>query len=208
MADFLKARLERQSVLDSQRLARHVVDHALKLSPGQKAVDDISAAVAHFRVPRRCVLFTGPPFEKRRDSYYASIFASFKGHKAVCGGTTAQLLSRELGRELKVGHESRGGLPPMSIMEGVDLVTEGLVTMTRSIRYLETDDFRQADAAGSLTRFLLSHDVIHVMEGTGVNMANFDPSLSFDYDIRRNVVKRLAEVLSTRHLKSVRIQRV
>jgi DNA polymerase III delta prime subunit len=206
--DFLKARLDRQGGLDSHRLACQVVDLALKLSPGRKPVDDVSAAVVHFRVPRRCVLFTGPPFEKRRDSYYASSFAGFKGRKAVCGGTTAQLLARELGRSLRVGHESRGGLPPMSIMEGVDLVTEWLVTMTRAIVYLEANDTTQADAAGALTRFLLSHDMIHIMEGTGINVANFDPSSSFDHDVRRNVVKRLAETLRTKHLKSVKIQRV
>ncbi|MDR1519301.1 MAG: serine/threonine protein phosphatase, partial [Planctomycetota bacterium] len=86
--------------------------------------------------------------------------------------------------------------------------TEGLVTMTRAARYLEADELDRADAAGALVRFLLGHDIISVMEGTGVNLANFDPSMSSDFDLRRNVVKRLAEVLRDKHLRSVRIQRV
>jgi hypothetical protein len=208
LLDFLRVRLERQSVLDSQRLSRHVVDLAIKLSPDRKAVDDISAAVIHFRVPRRCVIFTGPPFERRRDPYYARIFDEFNGRKAICGGTTAQFLARELGRSLKIGHENRGGLPPLGVMDGVDLVTEGVVTMTRAVSYLESDDTGRADAAGALTRFILGHDIIHFMEGTGINLANFDPAWVPDYDIRRNVVKRMAHVLRTKHLKSVRIQRV
>ncbi|MDR1658296.1 MAG: serine/threonine-protein phosphatase [Deltaproteobacteria bacterium] len=208
LLDFLKTRLERQYTLDSLRLAIHIRDLALKLSPNQKAVDDISAAVVHFRNPRRCVVFTGPPFEKRRDSYYAQAFNNFKGRKAICGGTTAIFLARELQRDLAVGGDSRGGLPPLSTMDGIDLVTEGLLTLTRAIHYLEIDDFTQADAAGSLVRFLMGHDIIHIMEGTGINLANFDPSRPFDFEIRRTLVKKLADVLQTKHLRSVRIQRV
>jgi hypothetical protein len=171
-------------------------------------VDDISSVVVHFRTPRRCVIFTGPPFEKRRDSYYASSFDKYPGRKAICGGTTATLLARELGRTLTQGHGKSGDLPPMSYMEGVDLVTEGLVTMSRAIKYLETDDHGQADPAGSLVRFFMSHDIIHIMEGTGVNMANFDPSQVADMDLRRNLVRKMAEVLREKHLKTVNIQRV
>jgi hypothetical protein len=208
LTDFLKTRLERQYSLDSLGLARHIRDLALKLSPGRNAVDDISAAVVHFRNPRRCVLFTGPPFEKNRDTYYAQTFASFKGSKAICGGTTAIFLARELNRKLSLGTESLGDLPPQSTMEGVDLVTEGILTLSRAIRYLEVGDFNQSDPAGSLVRFLTKHDIIHIMEGTGINKANFDPSHSADFDLRRTLVKKLAEVLQTKHLRSVRIQRV
>jgi hypothetical protein len=208
LIDYLKVLLERQYTLDSLRLAKHITSLALKISPKGKAIDDITAAVVHFRDPRRCLIFTGPPFEKNRDSYYADAFARFAGRKAICGGTTAQFLSRELKRPLGIGYESRGGLPPQSVMDGVDLVTEGLLTLNRAIHYLETDDLKQADPAGSLVRFMLSHDIIHIMEGTGVNMANFDPSQVHDFDIRRNIIKKLAEVLQERHLKLVKIQRV
>ncbi|MDR2444071.1 MAG: serine/threonine-protein phosphatase [Deltaproteobacteria bacterium] len=208
LLDFLVSSLERHYTLDSLRLCKHITSLALKLSPQHKPVDDISAVVVHFRNPRRCVVFTGPPFEKRRDSYYALAFDRFNGRKAVCGGTTAILLARELKRRLSVGSESRGGLPPLSIMEGVDLVTEGLLTLSRAISYLQTDNLNQADAAGSLVRFLLSHDIIHIMEGTGINVANFDPSRAVDFDLRQTLVQKLSEVLRTKHLKSVRVQRV
>ncbi|MDR2300581.1 MAG: serine/threonine-protein phosphatase [Deltaproteobacteria bacterium] len=208
LLDFLKVLLERHYVVDSLRLSKHITSMALNLSPNHQAVDDISASVVHFREPRRCLIFTGPPFEKARDAYYADAFARFKGPKAICGGTTAQFLSRELKRPLIYGRESRGGLPPDLGMEGVELVTEGLLTLNRVIKYLETDDLKQSDPAGALVRFMLSHDIIHVMEGTGINMSNFDPSQIHDFDIRRNVIKRLTQVLQTKHLKMVRIQRV
>ncbi|MDR1297322.1 MAG: SpoIIE family protein phosphatase [Deltaproteobacteria bacterium] len=208
LADFLQARLERHHAIDGTMLAREVVGQAVKLSPNRRPVDDISAVVVHFRTPRRCILFTGPPFEKRRDAYYARSFDQFPGRKAVCGGTTAALLARELGRTVATAGDFRGGLPPASRMEGVDLVTEGLLTMSRAVKYLESDEPPPGDPAGSLVRFLLSHDIIHVMEGTGVNMANFDPSHVADMDLRRNVVGKLAEALRNRHLKTVAVQRV
>ncbi|MDR3134892.1 MAG: serine/threonine-protein phosphatase [Deltaproteobacteria bacterium] len=208
LQEFLKTRLDRQYTLDSARLSSQVVDLALKLSPQRQPVDDITAAVVHFRDPRRCVVFTGPPFEKRRDSYYAEAFDCFKGRKAICGGTTANFLARELKRKLRVGSERRGGIPPLSFMDGVDLVTEGLLTLTRAVRYLETEDLGQADAAGSLARFLLGNDIIHFMEGTGVNLANFDPAQAIDFDIRRNIVKKLGDILEGKYLRKVRIQRV
>jgi hypothetical protein len=208
LEDFLQARLERHYTIDGAMLAREIIGQAVKLSPRHKPVDDISAVVIHFRTPRRCVLFTGPPFEKRRDSYYAKSFDQYPGRKAICGGTTASLLARELGRTITVGSNSRSDLPPMSYMDGVDLVTEGLLTMSRAIKYLEIDQLSPADPAGSLVRFLLNHDVIQIMEGTGVNMANFDPSQVVDLDLRRNVVSKLAEVLREKHLKTVNIQRI
>ena len=93
-------------------------------------------------------------------------------------------------------------------MDGVDLITDGLLTLSRAIQYLETDDLKQSDPAGALVRFMLGHDIIHFMEGTGVNLSNFDPSQTHDFDIRRNVVKRLTQTLQTKHLKMVKIQRV
>ncbi|MDR1309834.1 MAG: serine/threonine-protein phosphatase [Deltaproteobacteria bacterium] len=209
LEDFLRARLDRHYSIDGSMLAREIVGQAIKLSPGRKPVDDVSAVVVHFRTPRRCVLFTGPPFEKGRDPYYVESFRKYPGRKAICGGTTASLVARELGRDLRVDQgPSSGGLPPMSFMEGVDLVTEGLLTMSRALKYLEADDLGQADPAGSLARFLARHDVIHVMEGTGVNLANFDPSRALDMDLRRDVVRKLADVLRNRHLKTVGIQRI
>ncbi|MDR2367647.1 MAG: serine/threonine-protein phosphatase [Deltaproteobacteria bacterium] len=208
LSDFVSALLQRHCVIDSQRLAKHLTSMAVGLFPDRLPTDDVSAAVAHFRVPRRCLVFTGPPFERSRDPYYAEAFAAFKGPKAICGGTTAQFLARELNLLIKVGQGRGGGLPPESAMEGVELVTEGLLTLTRAIQYLETNDLRRPDPAGALVRFMLAHDIIHVMEGTAVNVANFDPSQTHDLDIRRNVIKRMAQVLQTRHLKMVRVQRV
>ncbi|MDR1546108.1 MAG: serine/threonine-protein phosphatase [Deltaproteobacteria bacterium] len=208
LADLLKRRLERRPSTDSHELARCAVDRAAELSPGRRPADDVSAAAVHFRTPRKAVVFTGPPYERSRDAYYAAIFDRFVGRKAVCGGTTANLLARELGRTLKVGGFGSGDLPPTSTMDGVDLITEGVLTLSRASAYLEQDALDQPDAAGSLVRFLLGADVIRIMEGSGLNGAALNPSLNLDCDFRRNLVKRLAELLRRRHLKTVTIQRI
>jgi hypothetical protein len=101
-----------------------------------------------------------------------------------------------------------GGLPPAARMKGADLVTEGIITLTRALGYLESMNLEGKDPAADLANFLLESDTIHFLEGSSLNSANFDPKLDNDFDIRRNVVRKLSDVLMKKYLKKVTVQRI
>lgn len=151
------------------------------------------------------LLFTGPPFDQSRDAECARIFRDFRGTRVISGGTSAEIISRELHRPLTIDLAAAGDLPPPSHMEGADLVTEGIFTLSRAARYLETGDQTRLDPAGELAELMRRHDVIDFLVGTRINEAHQDPNLPVDLELRRNIVKRLGDVLRNRYMKEVNV---
>lgn len=172
--------------------------------------DDTTCAVVYFREPRQLLICTGPPFHEQKDKYLASIVSQHTGKKIICGGTTAQILSREFGKEIEVGmNVGKSGLPPTSSMEGVDLITEGILTIGRVAEILEehtTGDVEGDGPAVEIVRMLLQNDIIDFVVGTKINIAHQDPNLPVELEIRRNVVKRIVKLLDEKYLKEVRLQ--
>ncbi|MPN13306.1 hypothetical protein SDC9_160627 [bioreactor metagenome] len=152
------------------------------------------------------LLFTGPPFDRERDAECARQFRDFDGTRVICGGTSAAIVSRELGIPLIPEPDSGSGdLPPTSKLEGADLVTEGIVTLSRAANYLEQGDAEHNNPAGHLVDLLRRNDVIEFLVGTRINEAHQDPNLPADLELRRNIVKRVAAALRDRYMKEVRI---
>jgi hypothetical protein len=168
----------------------------------------MTCAVMYFRRPRNLILLTGPPFSKDRDGEYAAALKDFEGTKVICGGTTAEIVGRRLGRSIETDLESWSpGVPPRSSMEGVDLITEGILTLTEAKKILENQTgLREANPAAELARLLLDNDVINFVVGTRINEAHQDPTLPVEIEIRRNIVKAMATVLEEKHLKEVSIR--
>lgn len=203
---FLEAAISRNSNISSDFLAHEVVNQATKCEPNHQPQDDISCAVMYFRSPRKALIFTGPPYEKHKDHDYAVQLISFGGKRAICGGTTANIVSRELKRDIKTPTTtSMGSLPPVSYMEDVDLITEGILTLTKAQEYLEQEKLTESDAAGELVKFLLSSDLIEFMVGAMLNQAHYDPALPIEIEIRRNVIKNIKRVLEEKYFKQVEI---
>ncbi|MBR5757460.1 MAG: SpoIIE family protein phosphatase [Thermoguttaceae bacterium] len=195
--------------VSSRALSRKIVDEATRKEPGVVANDDISAAVFYFRKPRKLLFWTGPPFSSDRDREIAERFANFPGKKAISGGTTANIAARELRREITMKPRekfARSSVPLASRMEGVDLITEGVLTLAKTIEYL-SDDARPStsDAASELADMFLDADEIEAMVGTKINEAHFDPSLPTRLDFRRNLIDKLAKTLREKYLKSVNV---
>ena len=127
-----------------------------------------------------------------KDREYCLSFSFFGGKKAICGGTTANLVSRELKREIiNLPQTQSGDLPPVAAMDGVDLVTEGILTLTRAAEYLEKEELGHQDAAGQLVEFFLSSDIIEFMVGAMLNQAHYDPSLPIEIEVRRTIIKKI-----------------
>lgn len=193
--------------VSATELSQYIVNQARNIETDRLPKDDISACVLYFREPRESLIFTGPPFHQEKDSEYAQLFADFKGKKAIAGGTTANLISRELNIPITMDTQiSIGKLPSCSFMKGVDLVTEGILTLTKTLEYLESGNYDIDNAAGKLVKFLLDSDCISFMVGAKLNQAHYDPALPVEIEIRKNIIKKMANVLQEKYYKKVNVQ--
>lgn len=204
---FVKQILTEKPDISSRKLSKLIVEEARRKEVNRNAKDDISAMVLHFRAPRQLMILTGPPYFQNRDKEYAEILYKFNGKKAICGGTTANLVARELGLEIATDFQKDcGNLPACAKMEGIDLITEGILTLTQAVEYLEGAPMNEKDAAAKLITFLLDSDCIHFMVGAKLNQAHYDPNLPIELEIRKNVIKKMAKILEEKYMKKVTVQ--
>ncbi len=192
--------------MSATRLATFIVNRA-HTNDGYHAKDDMSAVVIYFREPRRLLLISGPPFDKKKDTKLAGIVSGFKGLRIICGGTTADIIARELGKTIQDTLDFEDPeLPPLSTMDGADLVSEGILTLSKVSQILERYDANTQLGKGPADRIIkmfLESDEIHLWVGTAVNIAHQDPSLPVELEIRRTVVKKIARILEDKLLKEV-----
>lgn len=206
LIEIVKKELDKEPNISSSNLAKRIVKQAILKEPDRKPKDDVSAVCVYYREPRNAVVFTGPPYHQSKDKFYAQALMDFNGKKAISGGTTANLVSRELNIPIKTNiNLSAGKLPAISYMEGIDLVTEGILTLTKACECLDTGEF-QDDAAGALVKFMLDTDCITFMVGAKLNQAHYDPNLPIEIEIRKNVIKKISDILENKYFKKVIIQ--
>lgn len=206
LIDFVKEKLARQSDISSRKLSRQIVEMSERLEPKSLANDDISAIVLYFRKPRNLMVFTGPPYHKERDKEYATLLSHFDGKKIVAGGTTSNIIARELKKRIRTKKLQRDNLPATSKMDGIDLVTEGILTLTKVEQYLQDPDTAQNDSAKIFKEMLLDSDCIFFMVGSQVNQAHCDPALPIDLEIRKNIIRRIQKLLEDKYVKKVNLQ--
>lgn len=210
VVDFVQQTLANTPSLSARDLVRCVVRAAVSKEPTGRAGDDTTCAAIYMRQPRRTLMLSGPPFAANRDHEFAQLVETFVGRKVICGGTSADIVARELKRPLHTPLlGGRSMLPPVSSMEGVDLVTEGILTLTEAQRILESGDMpMETNAATHLVELLRESDVIEMVIGTRINEAHQDPNLPVDLEIRRNLLKRMKRVLEQTYLKEVNIRTI
>ncbi len=196
-------------VISAAQLASKVVNMA-HINDVYHAKDDISCAVIYFRDPRKLLICTGPPFEEVNDVLLGDAVRSFEGKKIICGATTSDVIARELGKTIEDSFEfDDPDLPPISFMEGIDLITEGILTLGKVNEILKNYSGNYKPGKGpadQIVRLLLESDEIHVIIGTRINIAHQDPSLPVELEIRRTVVKRIARLLEEKFLKEIKLQ--
>jgi hypothetical protein len=207
---FARQLISENPSISARELSRRLVAKAGEVD-GLAAKDDITCAVVYFRSPRQLLVMTGPPFSRSRDAQLAMMAVSTPGRKVICGGTTANIISRLLKRPIQdcIGESPDATLPPPASMEGIELVTEGALTLCEVLRLLETEsapEEMRSNAAVRMVAMLLDSDIVNFAVGTCVNEAHQDPSFPVQFDLRRNVVKQIARVLESKHMKRVSIQ--
>jgi hypothetical protein len=207
--EFLREQINRENEISAGELSRRLVTEAMT-NDGRSAKDDITCGVVYYRRPRRLLVITGPPFNRDRDSELAGLAENFTGRKVICGGTTANIVSRLLNRPVKVPMtQTHFDLPPAAIMDGFDLVTEGTITLAKVGELLErgnANDLARKTPASDLVSLMLQSDIVEFMVGTRINEAHQDPNVPVELDLRRNIVRKIAALLESRHLKEARVR--
>jgi hypothetical protein len=144
---------------------------------GGRVEDDTTAAVITCRNAREITMLSGPPSIKSKDRAFIERFMASTGTRVVCGSTTAEVLARELNREIRLKSVGTSlGNPPEYMMDDVDLITEGAVVLNQINNLLDEnpDRFVNDTPAERVCAMLLSADVIKFIVGRSVNDAHME----------------------------------
>lgn len=174
----------------------------------KKPGDDSTVLVAEVTPHRVVNMLAGPPKEKADDERMVRDYMRSQGKKVICGGTSANIVARVLNRKIRTSLTySDPSIPPIGFIEGVDLVTEGVLTLTRTLDILQEYCEKDADSyyfhrideengAAMLARLLLE-DCTHLklFIGTAINPAHQNPNLPADLSIKLKLIDRLAELM-------------
>lgn len=176
-------------------VVRHLVRLAQRLDNGTRG-DDALAAVVRFKTLQTLNLFVGPPEDKTKDEFLVKTFMEQQGKKVICGGTTAQIFERVLKKKIDLDLRSFSeDLPPVGKMEGIDLITEGIVTLTHAFRYLNGQQQNLGYGASILVDMLLEADQINFFVGRAINPAHQNPLFSHDISLKFRLIQDIAQIL-------------
>ncbi len=167
--------------------------------------DDTTALTVHMRTREQVNLVFGPPANVEDNEKMMSLFFSKGGKHIVCGGTTARIAADYLGKALIPGEKKEEDIPPTSTIEGVDLVTEGIITIDRVLTYAkdflaDNESFEQwcykRDGASLIARMLFEEATdVNLFVGRAVNPAHQNPELPINFSVKMQLVRELAESL-------------
>lgn len=161
--------------------------------------DDASVVIVRLRKVRKLNALIGPPRNRADDPLVVRNLIGSEGVRVVCGGTTSQLVGRILKREVQVNMDMVSDLvPPTGQIRGIDLVTEGAVTLYYTLQYLKDDpqkleDIR--DGASRLTKALLRADEVNFIVGLAINPVVHDPDFPVAFALKHQTVRDIAETL-------------
>ena len=171
-----------------------------------KPGDDTTACVVRIRKRVPMNLLFGPPSNRDDNDRMMSLFFSKEGKHIVCGGTTSTIAAKYLHKPLKTTLKFEASdVPPIAEIEGVDLVTEGVITVNKVLEYAQdylqdNESYEQwafkNDGASQISR-LLSEEAtdINFYVGRAINPAHQNPDLPITFSIKMNLVKDLSECL-------------
>jgi hypothetical protein len=179
---------------------------ALSASAGEGEAQErkpVSVVAMYVRPVRTVTVWTGPPADPAQDEEALGRLMDEAGARVICGDTSAQIAARHLEADLELEPRPAHGwieVPPLQTLTGVDLVTEGLVTMGKALERMtgaaQVNDLpRTQDGATRLARILLAADCVYFIVGLAVNPQQIDES---GEPLRRGLVEKIAEHLKAR----------
>ncbi len=195
-----------RQIKNAQDLANQVIE-ICQTYYLQEPGDDTTAVAVRLKKAKHTTIMTGPAKNKQDDSIMIEQFLAQEGAKIICGGTTAQIFARETNRTICKDFEPiNDKIPPISAIEGVDLVTEGIITLTEALNYFDQMPQRQKgdDGANLLLDQLLESDTVTFILGLGENLAYKEMQMSIMLNLREVVINRWQKRLTALG-KTVRI---
>lgn len=181
---------------DPAQLIKRVIKQAKELWMSEPG-DDGTVVAAKYRKARNVAVVTGPAGNPKDMPRMISDFLSTPSQKIICGGTTSHLIADKLGKSVEIDLKYiDSGLPPTAKLEGVDLVTEGILTLNRVVSYMKhgVPDCEE-NAATQLLSTLRNCDGISFLVGTARNAAHQNANFPAEMLLRRTVVETLASLI-------------
>lgn len=168
--------------------------------------DDATACTIRIRKREPMNMLFGPPSNRDDCERMMSLFFSKEGKHIVCGGTTASIAAKYLGKRLKTSMDFISkDIPPIAEIDGVDLVTEGVLTINKVLEYAkdyladnnsyEHWNFNK-DGASMISRLLFVEATdINFYVGRAINPAHQNPELPINFSIKMSLVEELSKCL-------------
>ena len=186
-------------------LSTILVDECNKLY-GNRPGDDATACIVKIRKREPMNMLFGPPSNRSDCDRMMSLFFSKEGKHIICGGTTSSSAAKYLGKTLKPSlNFERSDIPPIAEIDGVDLVTEGVITVNRVLEYAKdyldkNESYEQwnfkRDGASLISRLLFEEATdINFYVGRAINPAHQNPDLPINFSIKMNLVEELSACL-------------
>jgi len=195
--------VEKASDLNAGLLSLRLLEACDELYEG-KPGDDTTTVAVKIRRPVHLLIFTGPPLDPKKDSEIVKTFMNQKGKKVVCGGTAANIVARETNREVETTLDYEDiTLPPTAKIQGIDLVTEGVLTLRRTIDMISRYKDRKMnvselgnDGAAKLFRMLVIDGThIELWLGKAINLAHQNADFPKELSMKITIVEELNAAL-------------
>lgn len=195
--------LEQQKSMSAEKLTRRLIETCNKLYAEQPG-DDTTALTISIRTPESIQILTGPPEQASKDAKVIENFMQLRGKKIVCGGTAANIVARELKTEIITDIDYIDPfVPPTAIIKGIDLVTEGVLTLKMVLERLkkiksscEEPIFNKSDGVTKLLKLLIEDSThIHFWVGRAINPAHQNPDFPRDLSIKTRIINEMIDVL-------------
>lgn len=189
----------------AKTLSTILVDECFKLYGG-KPGDDATACIVRIRKREPMNLLFGPPSNRDDANRMMSLFFSKEGKHIICGGTTSSIAAKYLNKPIKASlNFEKADVPPIAEIEGVDLVTEGVITVNKVVEYAKDylgDNKHyehwslKRDGASLISRLLFEEATdINFYVGRAINPAHQNPDLPINFNIKMNLVEELSACL-------------
>ncbi len=191
----------------AKTLATMLIEECNKQYGGHPG-DDATACVVRIRRREPMNLLFGPPRNPDDCDRMMSLFFGKEGKHIVCGGTTSSIAAKYLGKKVEASLDFEfSDVPPIAKIEGVDLVTEGVITINKVIEYArdvldKNEKYEEwsirRDGASMICRLLFEEATdINFFVGRAVNPAHQNPDLPINFNIKMNLVKELCDCLKS-----------
>ena len=189
----------------AKTLSTMLIDECNKLYGG-KPGDDATACIIRIRKREPMNILFGPPSHRDDCDRMMSLFFSKEGKHIICGGTTSSIAAKYLGKEVKTTLKfERSDVPPIAYIDGVDLVTEGVITINKVLEYAkdalgdneEYAHWSVSQVGASFICHMLFEEAtdINFYVGRAINPAHQNPDLPINFNIKMNLVQELSECL-------------